>query len=155
MKKTKRITTRILKLGTLMSAAGFLGSTLIQIYARFLMESAPSWTEEAARFFFIYAMSFAAGLAMRDDYYIHLDLVYDKLKEKHRKILDLSISVLTLLLFLIMALFSIQFTILGIPEKSPSLQITMSLAFAGMLVMALSISVFSFFNVLKNLRKLL
>lgn len=56
---------KILKFGTLFSTLGFIVSTLIQVYARFFMESAPPWTEEAARVFFIHAVSFAAGLAMR------------------------------------------------------------------------------------------
>ena len=108
MKRTKRIIALLLKFGTLISAAGFIGSTLIQIYARFFMESAPSWTEEAARFFFIYAMSFAAGLAMKDKYYVHLDLVYDKLKENQKKVLDLNISIIVFMMFLIMSPVSSQ-----------------------------------------------
>jgi len=155
MKRTKRIIALLLKFGTLISAAGFIGSTLIQIYARFFMESAPSWTEEAARFFFIYAMSFAAGLAMKDKYYVHLDLVYDKLKENQKKVLDLNISIIVFMMFLIMSIFSIEFIVLGIPENSPSLGISMSIAFASVLVMALSIGVFAFFDMLKNLKKLL
>jgi len=54
---------KLLSLGTLLSTIGFIGSTVIQIFARFFLASAPSWTEEASRLFFIYAMSFAAGLA--------------------------------------------------------------------------------------------
>lgn len=142
-----------MKIGTLVSTGGFIGSTLIQIYARFLMESAPSWTEEAARFFFIYAMGFAAGLAMIGNYYVHLDLVYNKLKENHKRILDLSISITVFVMFLIMAIYSIEFVVLGIPEKSPSLQLTMSIAFASVLVMALSIVSFAFFDVMKKLKK--
>ena len=155
MTKPKTVIARMLKLGTLISTFGFIGSTLIQIYARFFLESAPSWTEEASRFFFIYAVSFAAGLAMKDNYYVYLDLVYNRLKENHRKALDLTISVSTLLLFLILALYSIQLIMLGVPEKSPSLGISMSLAFAGVFIMALSICIYAFFNLLKNLKKLL
>lgn len=155
MRKRRAYIARILKLGTLTSTFGFIGSTLIQIYARFFLESAPSWTEEASRFFFIYAMSFAAGLAMKDNYYVYLDLIYNRLKESQKKVLDLTISIFTLLLFLIMALYSIQFIVLGVPENSPSLRISMSLPFASIFIMALSICIYAFFNVLKNFKKLL
>ena len=49
---------KILSAGTLISTLALLSSVIIQIYGRFFMESAPSWTEEAARVFFIYTMSF-------------------------------------------------------------------------------------------------
>lgn len=155
MKRPKIVIARVLKLGTLISTFGFIGSIIIQIYARFFLESAPSWTEEASRFFFVYAVSFAAGLAMKDNYYVYLDLLYDRLKESHKKILDLIISASTLLLFLILALYSIQLIVLGVPEKSPSLGVSMSLAFAGIFIMALSVCIYAFFNFLKNLKRFL
>jgi TRAP-type C4-dicarboxylate transport system permease small subunit len=154
MKKTKTLIGRILKLGTLFSTFGFVGATLIQIDARFFMESAPAWTEEAARFFFVYAMSFAAGLAMKSKYYVHLDVLFNKLKEKQQKMLEISISLCVLLLFLILAIYSIQFILLGIPEKSPSLGISMSLAFGSMFIMGLSICLYALFDLQKNFKKL-
>jgi TRAP-type C4-dicarboxylate transport system permease small subunit len=154
MKKTNTLIGRILKLGTLFSTFGFVGATLIQIYARFFMESAPAWTEEAARFFFVYAMSFAAGLAMKSKYYVHLDVLFNTLKDNQKKRLETGISLCTLLLFLILAIYSIQFILLGIPEKSPSLGISMSLAFTSMFIMGFSVSLYALFDLQKNLQRL-
>ncbi|MEO0331248.1 MAG: TRAP transporter small permease subunit, partial [Bacteroidota bacterium] len=89
MNRTAQFITYLLRLGTLLSTAGFIASTLIQICARFFMESAPSWTEEVARFFFVYAMSFAAGIALKDRYYVHLDVLYNRLNDKQKKRLEL------------------------------------------------------------------
>lgn len=47
----KRLTEKTLNLGKLLSVAGFIESTLIQIYSHFFLASAPSWTEEVAGFF--------------------------------------------------------------------------------------------------------
>ncbi|MDN5217095.1 TRAP transporter small permease subunit [Fulvivirgaceae bacterium BMA12] len=153
MRKQSAVVARILKLGTLISTFGFIGSTLIQIFARFLLESAPSWTEEAARFFFIYAICFAAGLAMKDNYYVYLDLVYNKLKESQKKILDLAISFFNLILFLVLGIYAIPFVMMAVTEKSPSLRMSMSLAFASIVVMALSVGFYAFLSLLKKLRK--
>ncbi len=153
MRKQSAVVARILKLGTLISTFGFIGSTLIQIFARFLLESAPSWTEEAARFFFIYAICFAAGLAMKDNYYVYLDLVYNKLKESQKKILDLAISFFNLILFLVLGIYAIPFVMMAVTEKSPSLRMSMSLAFASIFVMALSVGFYAFLSLLKKLRK--
>ena len=135
----KQIVKRIswfLKYGTLVSSLGFIGATLIQIYARFFMDSAPSWTEEAARFFFIYAMCFAAGLAMKDGSYVHFDVLYNKMKKGQQRILDIIISVFTLL-----------------PEQSPSLDVSMAFAFGSMAIMGLFVSFFAFVDILTKMKR--
>ncbi|MEO9511269.1 MAG: TRAP transporter small permease subunit [Flavobacteriaceae bacterium] len=149
----KKFIERILKLGTLISTLGFLISTLIQIYARFLLDSAPSWTEEASRFFFVYAMSFAAGLAMKDDYYVSLDVFYNKLTSKQQQIMDIIISLSIFLLFSIVGVFAVQYVVLGIPESSPSLGAPMSIAFISIVIMSLSICIYAFYSLKTNLKK--
>ena len=131
---------RFLKIGTLLSTWGLMGTVLLQIICRFSPINTPAWTEEASRLFFIYAMSFAAGLAMKNDFYVHLDMFYSRFPERFKKILNLVIPIITLLLFVIMAFYSIQFIVLGIPEKSPSMGFNMGVAFFSMFVMATSIS---------------
>ena len=143
----------ILKIGTLVSTAGFVGSMLIQVYARFFMSSAPSWTEESSRFFFLYAMGFASGLAMRDGYYVHLDVFYAKMKDSHKRLLDISIPIMVMILFLILGTYAVQYVILGIPEGSPSLGMSMSIAFTSLIVMSLSVSVFAFYELKTILKK--
>jgi len=154
MKQLKKVVAKILKYGTLVSTLGFIGATGIQIYARFFMDSAPSWTEEAARFFFIYAVSFAAGLAMKDGYYVHFDVFYNKMKERHQIVLKLLVAILTLILFLFLSAYSIYFVQVGIPEHSPSLNVPMAIAFGSMLLMGLGVSFFAFLNIIKNYKKL-
>ncbi|WP_339713772.1 TRAP transporter small permease subunit [uncultured Kriegella sp.] len=131
---------RLLKIGTLLSTWGLMATVLLQIFCRFSPFDTPSWTEEASRLFFIYAMSFAAGLAMKNEFYVHLDMFYNRFSARLKKILNVAIPIVTLLLFLVMAFYSIQFIILGIPEKSPSMGFNMGLAFISMFIMATSIS---------------
>ncbi|MGL1885128.1 MAG: TRAP transporter small permease subunit [Reichenbachiella sp.] len=134
---------RFLRYGTLLSTVGFVGATIIQIYARFFMDSAPSWTEEASRFFFVYAMSFAAGIAMKDKEYVHLDLIYDRLTDTKKQILDSIISLTTVGLFLVIGIYAIQYISLGMNESSPSLGWSMAIAFSSILLMALSIGIYA------------
>ncbi len=131
---------RLLKIGTLLSTWGLMATVLLQIFCRFSPFDTPSWTEEASRLFFIYAMSFAAGLAMKNDFYVHLDMFYNRFPARFKKILNLGIPVISLLLFLIMAFYSIKFIVLGIPEKSPSMGFNMGVAFCSMFIMSASIS---------------
>ena len=128
-----------MKLGTLLSTVGFIGSTVIQIFARFFLANAPSWTEEASRLFFIYAMSFAAGLALRDRYFVELDVLYRKLPSKAKFVVDIMIQLCTVFLFAVMGIYAVEYIQLGRVETSPSLRLPMSFAFISILIMACTV----------------
>lgn len=154
MKKTRKIISRILKYGTLISTVGLIGTVLLQIFARFMLASAPSWTEEVSRFLFIYAISFAAGLAMKQKYYVHLDLIYNKLSSQGQKMLELGISLLTVLLFGIFTFYSFAFIELGYPETSPSMAIRMSWSFISMFILGASITFYAGIDSMRAFKKL-
>ncbi|WP_298506836.1 TRAP transporter small permease [uncultured Maribacter sp.] len=145
----KRINT-FFKYGTLLGTLGFIISTIIQIYSRFFMEKPPSWTEEASRFFFIYAVSFAAGLAMKDKSYVFFDGLYNTFSDSFKPKLTLFISIITSFLFTTFTIYSLKFVILGIPEKSPSMEIPMAIGFASMTLMGISITYYSIIDLIKR-----
>lgn len=151
----KKIIPKILKFGTLFSTLGFVACVFIQIYTRFFLESTPSWTEEASRLFFIYAMSFSAGLALKENYYVQLDFFYDKLNDKQKKIINILSSFSIFILFIIIAIFDLQYVGLGLVEKSPSMGISMSIAFVSIFIMSISICVYALFDLIKSLKQFL
>lgn len=126
----------ILEWGTIISAFGLIFTVLLQIVTRrFFVSVAPPWTEEVSRFFFIYAISFGAGLAQREGYFVSMDYFYRKFNAKMKWIIDLLISSVSAALFLIMAVYSLYFISLGLEETSPGLGIPMAIAFASMFIM--------------------
>ncbi|RED93023.1 TRAP transporter small permease [Marinoscillum furvescens] len=141
---------RILQTGTLLSTVAFLLSVLYQIYARFLLASAPPWTEEASRLFFLYAMGFAAGLALKDQEYVFLDILYRRLSKVARVWLDHVVALLISMLFLVMAGYGVEFFILGLSEQSPSMRIPMAVAFGSIIVMAEGLFIFSLVTLFKK-----
>ncbi|CAM3397107.1 TRAP transporter small permease [Zobellia roscoffensis] len=141
---------RILKIGVLLSTWGLIATVLLQILCRFTPIATPSWTEEASRLFFIYAMSFGAGLAMKNEYYVHLDMFFSQFPVKMQRMLVKIIPVVVLFLFVLMAIYSIQFVVLGIPEKSPSMGFNMGVAFFSMFIMAASISYYLWKRIQRN-----
>ncbi len=144
---------RILKYGALLSTWGLILTVLIQIVCRFTPIATPSWTEEASRIFFIYAMSFAAGLAMKNDFYVHLDMFYNSFPMSLQKFLNKAIPIITFVLFAIMGIYAVKFVILGIPEKSPSMGFNMGVAFFSMFIMSASICYYLGVKIRRNLKK--
>lgn len=143
---------RILKYGTLLSTYGLVGVVLLQIFARFFLANTPPWTEEASRLFFIYATAFASGLALKNNYYVHLDVFFNRLSIKTKQILLRVIPVIILILFTIMTVFSLQFIVLGHSEFSPSMKIRMSFVFFSIFIMSGSISYYAFLEVKKSFK---
>ena len=155
MKKLNHYISRFLEFFTLFSSAAFIGVVLLQIFARFALESAPSWTEEAARIFFIYTISFASGLALHGKYYVQMDIVYNLLAVQWQKLFDVINALLVFILFGIMVVYSLNFIQLGIVETSPSLRIPMAFPFGSMFIMSGFIcyySILDFISAFKALR---
>ncbi len=138
----KRFIEKLLKLGTIWSLFLLVASVLLQIFARFFLAQAPSWTEEVSRLLFIFSIAFASALALKSNYYIHLDVFYNMLKNKWKKIITITILVTTFFLFLILAITSVKFVIMGFNENSPSMGIKMGVAFSSMLLLGLSMCYF-------------
>jgi TRAP-type C4-dicarboxylate transport system permease small subunit len=97
-------------------------------------------------------MSFAAGLAMKNEFYVHLDMFYNRLPEKAKNILSLAIPVTSLVLFLVIGVYAIKFVILGIPEKSPSMGFNMGIAFFSMYIMSGSICYYLLIKIRKMIK---
>lgn len=139
----KNYINRILKYGTLISSYCLIASVMLQIFARFFLDNPPTWTEEASRLFFVYTIAFAAGLAMKNDEYVYLDYFFAKMNPIVKKKLLIIIHLLTIFLFGLMSLYSLQFVKLGIPESAPSLKISMSFIFFSMLLLSISLTYFA------------
>ena len=138
--KDRQIITNILEWGTIISAFALIFTVILQIVTRrFFVAIAPSWTEEASRFFFIYTISFGAGLAQREGYFVSMDYFYRKFNDKIKWIIDLLISSISAILFLVMSVYSISLIVLGLTETSPGLNLPMSVAFVSMLIMSGSV----------------
>ncbi|WP_430424911.1 TRAP transporter small permease [Maribacter litoralis] len=132
---------KAMKWGTIISTLLFIAITLIQIYGRFFMTKAPSWTEEAARVAFIYAIAFAAGLAVRETYYVDFGFLVEKFSAKIQHIIKFFIWAMTTVFVLVFTYHAIDFLLMGTIEKSPSLKYRMAISFSGIAIMGLSILV--------------
>ncbi len=150
MKKAAGFLSTFLKIGALICTFALLATVILQVYARFFMSSAPAWTEEASRIFFIYAISFAAGSAYKQNYYVSLDLISGRLGSEVERIIRNIAEGAVFLLFFIMMIFSIEFIRIGLTETSPSLGFNMSLAFGSMFFLSFSISFFSGMRIIQR-----
>ncbi len=145
---------KILKVGTLVSTWGLIAMVLLQIICRFSWFETPSWTEEASRILFIYAISFASGLALKSsNYYVALDAFYNRFNPKFKVFLDKSIPIVIFLLFAVFAFYSIQFISLGMIEKSPSMGFNMGVSFFSMFIIGSTLCYYAWHKIVKAFKR--
>jgi len=80
MKKLWVLFGRLLELSSILSFLGLVAVVLLQVYARLFLPKSPHWTEEASRFLFIYTVSFASGLAIREKAFVNVDVFTNLLR---------------------------------------------------------------------------
>jgi len=130
---------RMTSIGSVLSFIGMMVCVVIQVCSRFLMDNAPSWTEELSRFFFIYGVSFGLGLSFRHGTIIKLDILQRFVSKRVNDTIELFINVMIAGFGFFMTIYALRFASIGMNEKSPALEINMLFAFAAIPVMMMVI----------------
>ena len=143
MKRAFSLLRAVADFGSVASLCGIILVVALQVFARFFLDQAPSWTEEAARVFFLYLVGCGLAGAVRDDALVQLDMIKSILPAKTERALQIGIYAATTAFAVLLVSYAWQFTQSGAYETSPSLALPMSLLFASVLVMSLSILLFS------------
>lgn len=95
MKKFFRIYNEILNYIAVVGLVGFLGCVTLQVFARAFLPTSPNWTEELARFLFIFMVAFAGQTAVTKDEYVGVELLTERFSAPMQK--AIKIIVLTLI----------------------------------------------------------
>ena len=126
-------------------------SVIIQVVSRTLLESSPIWTEELTRFALLYLAAFGAGLSYRTGDLVNVDIVCEALPGRWPRTLRLVSAVATAALCAVLVYAAWRFTSIGAMQSSPALGWRMDFLHASMLVLLLSILVFSLLRVVRML----
>ncbi|MFC1764676.1 TRAP transporter small permease [Planctomycetota bacterium] len=142
----------LLKLGTLLCTLGILLVVTIQAFARLYLPTAPAWTEEAARFFFLFSVAFAAPLALRDKAFVRVDTLTLCLPSWLTRWLPVAIDLAIMLLMLTVSLASISFIKLGVGQRSPCLLLPMAWVHGVLLLLSSTTALYAGIEVIKGFR---
>lgn len=92
----------------------FCVCVLIQIFSRNFLPSAPSWTEEAARYTFIYMVAFGCGVAVLKDEFVYVEFLKDTLEGKGLHKVNQVIRILVTVAMLVLSAFILFRSVPGI-----------------------------------------
>ena len=118
----------------------FCFCVLVQIISRNFLPSAPSWTEEAARYTFIYMVAFGCGVAVLKDEFVFVEFLRDTLEAKKlhmvNKVIRLIVTVIMLCIsFFILTKSEPGFAILKFRMVSTAMEIPMQYIYFSQLLL--------------------
>lgn len=116
--------------------AGFIISVLMQVVSRTFLPKTPSWTEELARYLFIYMVAWGCSVAVHKKEFVAVDLLIDFLPHIVKEIIEFIISVV-LFGFSVFVLTQsvLGFAILDYRMVSTAMQIPMQYIYFSMILL--------------------
>ncbi len=129
-------------------------SVCLQVVSRYALPWSPSWTEELARFCFIYMVSLGAGLAIKDKSYVRVGVIFDRLTPKSRIILENCILSFIGLLMGTMLVYSVPLIRIVTLQQSASMKLNMGFVYFSMFAMSALILWYTIKEIISNSKNL-
>ena len=137
-----RLASACVKIGAL----GLMLMTLIvgwQVFGRFILQSSPSWSEQAALVLMIWYVFLAAGAGVWERFHIRIEILEQRLAAGSRKRLRIAIHALIAAMGLILLVFGVQLVWLVSEHVIPSLGISRAFAYLPIPATCALITLFS------------
>lgn len=105
---------------------GYICAVVVQVFSRTFLPVVPSWTEEAARYLFIYSVAVGAGVVVLKDEYARVDIFTSKLTGNKRKFYEISCCIFLMAFDVYLAVYSVpKFVFMRFRMVSTAMQIPM------------------------------
>ncbi|MFJ8235276.1 TRAP transporter small permease [Ureibacillus sp. NPDC094379] len=102
---------------------------ILQVFSRFILNIPLPWSEEATRYLGIYSVFFGAALAIRHNELISVEAIPDLLPKTVQRVLKMIVLVICIVFFAILLKYGIDLVSKVSIQKSPALQISMSIPY--------------------------
>ena len=132
-----------------------IGVVFLQVFARFLLPQAPSWTEELARFIMLFLVSLGAGVSFYKGMFISVDiLLYKKDNNAWYYILiKMLVHIIITFTLIVLLLYSFPMIQVGLQQTSAVLFIPMVIIFSSMMIMPFTILIAQIYQLYNHLKK--
>jgi len=102
-----------------------LSVVLYAVFMRYVLNMAPHWSEEIARYLMVWAGLLACSVALKKGQHIGLSILVDKVFSSYKKYVELVADFFILFFFLVVFIQGVSMTIFVAPQRSPSVTIPM------------------------------
>lgn len=134
---------RLSRAGIGLAFAVLMAAVLIQVLGRSVFSDSPVWTEELTRFALLFLAAFGAGLSFRSGDLVNVDLICDGLPGAWPRRFRLISALATAVLSAVLLVPAWTYTSIGALQTSPALGWRMDLIHGSVLLLLVSLLVFS------------
>lgn len=127
-------------------------TVILQVVSRYALPWSPAWTEELARFCFVYMVSLGAGLAVKDKAYVRVSIIFDKISRKAGLILENVILGSLILLMAVMLYYSFSLMQVVTLQQSASMKVNMAFIYFSMTAMSSLVLAYAAIDFFVNLK---
>jgi TRAP-type C4-dicarboxylate transport system permease small subunit len=128
---------------------------VLEVLSRFVLHLGITWTEEMARFTFIWASLLGASVALERKKLHDIDIVFNYLPEKLKTIVTILIHVLVSLMLCIFLVYGLKLTQVVHMQVSPTLEIRMSYVYVALPFTAFLMLISTLLDFFQNLKTVL
>jgi len=118
----------ILVLGMVLLAL-LVATTLLQVLSRYVLSKPFDWTEEAARYIFVWVAMLGAGMAAKDRAHFFVDLILERMPPQLKKYVTVLIGTVASAFLLAISWAALELALSNGVQDSPVLTIPMSIPY--------------------------
>lgn len=133
------------------SSAAMVVIIVYQVILRYCFNASNSWSEELARYLFIYDVMFAASIAIRKNSHLQVDFLINLLKPRQKAAFTSAATVLGIVFLGFLFSYSLTLCTAAGANISPGIKVSMAVPYASMPIGVMLMILTSIEVVLKNL----
>jgi len=126
---------------------------ILQVISRFVINFPLTWSEELSRYLMIYIVFLGAGLAMRHNNLISIELLPELLSGNKRRAVIILVMIISIIFFAILFKQGIDILSMVKMQSSPGLQLSMSIPYASIPIGSFVLAINSLAVILDQLSK--
>lgn len=111
-------------------------AALLQIFTRYVINHSIPWTDELARYTFIWSTMLGAALVHRKRGHIMIDLLVSRLKGRSQALIRIIVDFFSLMILLVLAVQGVNLLSIGAMQTTPALGVKMSYVMLSVPVVA-------------------
>lgn len=146
VKKILDLSEKFTVLGSIVSFSIMILMGILQVLFRYVFDSSLYFTEELARFLFVWTVFLASAICCRRQSHAAIELFVSWMPEKLRKVALIIASVCTSCFFAVIFIKGIELTIVTWRQASPAMEIPMGLIYLAIPMGGLLMLIFTIEN---------
>lgn len=151
MKKFNDIITKILYGLIVINFGVLIIACVLQVFTRFVLNSSLSWTEELARYTFIWSNMLGAILCTKNNSNAKVAIITYNVSIEKRKLLSKICNIISIIIGIIIAVYGVRVAMAVKTQLTPALRISNFFVFVSAPIFGILLVFYSIYDIYKDL----